>query len=81
MTLAFAPPKPPRPLFFKPEDALKETWLEPVHDADVLAFGALVQDFRMPAETLHLLSVPGMRESIQAGMAETLADTAKELDW
>lgn len=61
--------------------ALKEPWIEPAHDADVLAFGALVQHFRMPAETLHLLSVPGMRESIQAGMAETLADTAKELDW
>lgn len=31
------------------EDGLKEPWIEPAHDADVLAFGALVQDFRMPA--------------------------------
>jgi len=30
---------------------------------------------------LHLLSVPGMRESIHAGMAEPLEDNAKELDW
>jgi len=42
-----------------------------------LAFGDLVQDHRTPDETLHLLSVPGMRESIHAGMAEPLADSAK----
>ena len=29
--------------------ALQEPWLEPVHDADVVAFGALVQDQRTPA--------------------------------
>ena len=49
LTLAVASSKPPRPLFFKPEDALKEPWLEPAHDADVLAFGALVQDHRLSA--------------------------------
>ena len=32
-------------------------------------------------ETLYLLSVPGMRESIQEGMAEPLDQTASELDW
>ena len=32
-------------------------------------------------ETLFLLSVPGMRESIKAGMAESLAQAAKELEW
>ena len=32
-------------------------------------------------ETLHLLSVPGMRESIIEGMQETLDDCANELDW
>ena len=47
------------------EDGLKEPWIEPAHDADVLAFGALVQDLRMPQETLHLLSVPGV---CQAGL-------------
>ena len=32
------------------EDGLKEPWIEPAHDADVLAFGALVQDLRMPQQ-------------------------------
>jgi PHD/YefM family antitoxin component YafN of YafNO toxin-antitoxin module len=40
-----------------------------------------VEDWQAIQETLHLLSVPGMRESIQAGMAEPLEDSAKELDW
>lgn len=32
-------------------------------------------------ETLHLLSVPGMRESIVEGMKENLGACATELDW
>lgn len=32
-------------------------------------------------ETLYLLAVPGMRESIKAGMAEPLAKSAKEPKW
>jgi len=32
-------------------------------------------------ETLYLLAVPGMRESIKAGMAEPLAESAKALEW
>lgn len=32
-------------------------------------------------ETLFLLSVPGMRESIKAGMAESADSCATELDW
>jgi glutathione S-transferase len=32
------------------EDALKEPWLEPAHDADVLAFGELLQDHRAPQQ-------------------------------
>ena len=31
--------------------ALTEPWIEPAHDAEVLAFGDLVQDLRMPAKT------------------------------
>jgi antitoxin YefM len=38
-------------------------------------------DWRAVQETLHLLAVPGMRESILAGMAEPLAQSAKALDW
>jgi len=32
-------------------------------------------------ETLSLLSVPGMRESIKAGLSEAIEECAKELDW
>jgi antitoxin YefM len=32
-------------------------------------------------ETLYLLSVPGMRESIKKGMAEPLEKSARKLKW
>jgi PHD/YefM family antitoxin component YafN of YafNO toxin-antitoxin module len=32
-------------------------------------------------ETLHLLSVPGMRDAIQSGLSENLESTSKELKW
>jgi prevent-host-death family protein len=32
-------------------------------------------------ETLHLLSVPNMRESIKDGMKEDISDCSEELDW
>jgi PHD/YefM family antitoxin component YafN of YafNO toxin-antitoxin module len=38
-------------------------------------------DWNAINETLHLLSVPGMRESIQEGMATGLDDCDQELDW
>ncbi len=38
-------------------------------------------DWSAIQETLHLLSVPGMRESIKAGMAEPLDKGAKALKW
>ena len=38
-------------------------------------------DWNSIAETLHLLSVPGMRESIKEGMKEGLSESSKELDW
>ena len=37
-------------------------------------------DWRALNETLHLLSVPGMRESIQEGIAINLDDCHQELD-
>lgn len=37
-------------------------------------------DWKAINETLHLLSVPGMRESIQEGMAENLNDCDQKLD-
>ena len=39
------------------------------------------EDWNAIQETLHLLAVPGMRESIKAGMAEPLTKSAKELKW
>ena len=38
-------------------------------------------DWKSIQETLFLLSVPGMRESIKEGMAEPLEQSARELDW
>ena len=38
-------------------------------------------DWKAINETLHLLSVPGMRESIQDGMAANLDDCDQELNW
>ena len=39
------------------------------------------EDWQAIQETLHLLSIPGMRESIKEGMAEPLDESARELDW
>jgi prevent-host-death family protein len=39
------------------------------------------EDWSAIQETLYLLSVPGMLESIKQGMAEPLQESAKELDW
>jgi antitoxin YefM len=38
-------------------------------------------DWNAINETLHLLSVPGMRESILEGMQEKINNCATELDW
>jgi antitoxin YefM len=38
-------------------------------------------DWRAVQETLHLLSVPGMRESILEGMAAPLDECDQDLDW
>jgi antitoxin YefM len=39
------------------------------------------EDWRAIQETMHLLSIPGMRESIRDGMSEPLSKSAKELGW
>ena len=39
------------------------------------------EDWTAIQETLYLLSVPGMRESIRESMAEPIDECAKELDW
>jgi len=56
---------------------------QPVIIAGKRANAVLVsaEDWAAIQETLHLLSVPGMRESIKDGMAEPLDGCAKALDW
>ncbi|MEE4242855.1 MAG: type II toxin-antitoxin system Phd/YefM family antitoxin [Desulfopila sp.] len=39
------------------------------------------EDWNSISETLYLLSVPGMRESIKEGMEQDLSECSKELDW
>ena len=39
------------------------------------------EDWEAIQETLYLLSVPGMRESIKEGLAESVENCAKELPW
>lgn len=39
------------------------------------------EDWSAIQETLYLLSVPGMRESIKAGMAEPMDKSAKAVQW
>ncbi len=38
-------------------------------------------DWRSIQETLHLLSIPGMRESIKEGLNTPLQECSEELDW
>ncbi len=39
------------------------------------------EDWNAINETLYLLSIPGMRESIREGMETSLDNCEKELDW
>lgn len=39
------------------------------------------EDWRAIQETLYLLSIPGMRESIHAARKEPVSKSSRELDW
>ncbi len=39
------------------------------------------EDWNAINETLHLLSVPGMRESIREGLEAPLEECDREIDW
>jgi prevent-host-death family protein len=39
------------------------------------------EDWNAITETLHLLSIPGMRESIKEGLNQDLSECSWELDW
>ena len=40
-----------------------------------------MDDWRAIQETLHLLSIPGLRESILEGAREPLEECSEDLDW
>ena len=56
---------------------------EPVHITGRRGSAVLIseEDWRSIQETLHLLSIPGMRESIIEGMNTPVEECAEELDW
>ena len=56
---------------------------QPIHIAGKRTSAVLVsaQDWDAIQETLYLLSVPGMRESIKESMAEPLGESSEKLDW
>lgn len=39
------------------------------------------EDWRSIQETMHLLSIPGIRESIREGLATSVEDCKEDLDW
>ena len=56
---------------------------EPVHISGKRNNGVLVSedDWRSIQETLHLLSIPGMRESVLKGLKTPVGKCTKELAW
>jgi antitoxin YefM len=56
---------------------------EPVQITGRKANAVLVseQDWRALQETMYLLSIPGMRESIREGMETPVEECAEEIDW
>ena len=56
---------------------------QPIHIAGKRTSAVLLstEDWQAIQETLFLLSIPGMRESIKKGMAEPLGKSAKQLNW
>ena len=56
---------------------------EPVKILKEMGNAILVSEeiWRGITETLNLMSIPGVRESIRSGMREPIAETATGLDW
>jgi PHD/YefM family antitoxin component YafN of YafNO toxin-antitoxin module len=67
------------------QELLEETATshEPIQIISDSSNGILIseEDWRAIQETLYLLSIPGMRESIREGMTTPLEDCSKELNW
>ncbi len=56
---------------------------EPIQITGRRASAVLVSeaDWRALQETVYLMSIPGMAESIREGMATPIEDCVEELDW
>ena len=56
---------------------------QPIHITGKRASAVLLstEDWDAIQETLYLLSIPGMRESIKEGMAEPLDQSTKAPEW
>ncbi len=56
---------------------------EPIQITSESSNGVLIseEDWRSIQETLYLLSIPGMRESIREGMNTPIEECSKELNW
>lgn len=56
---------------------------EPILIAGKRSSAVLVseEDWKAIQETMHLLSIPGMRKSIRDAMAEPVSGSARKLNW
>ena len=56
---------------------------EPIQITSESSNGVLIseEDWRSIQETLYLLSIPGMRESIRDGINTPIEECSKELTW
>ncbi len=67
------------------QELLEETATlhEPIQIISDASNGILIseEDWRAIQETLYLLSIPDMRESIREGMATPIEECSKELNW
>lgn len=71
-----------RALFYKLLDQTGESH-EPIHITGKRHHGILISetDWKSIQETLYLLSIPGMRESIRKGLKTSVEDCDTELKW
>jgi antitoxin YefM len=71
-----------RKVLYQLLDEVSETH-EPVQISGKRGSAVLVaeEDWRCVQETLHLLSVPGMRESIVEGMKAPVEECEEDLGW
>jgi prevent-host-death family protein len=67
---------------YKLVDSLSDTH-EPVHITGKNKSAVLVSedDWRSIEETLYLLSIPGMRDSIVKGMKEPIEKSSNKIEW